>query len=490
MTADDSCRLTLVTDDPTSVDWLSYVAQVFGEVTGLILAVHAAGHAASIKISRGETIAIHYAARPPRGWSGVFIPRLMIGENSAAAEVICNGPLSRFSMIRGAAIPITHTSSRVLKEDGLIRSAEGVTLEFDLLQNAFLRLSCALERRSENPRKGSHGYLPSGFSLAELAKPIVNYLFELLCCALRGFVPAIALRSLPSGQVLSTHDIDAVHKTWLKGGKQVIMNLRNMVRCALKGRWPEAGRMFGRSVTLLFGRDDFDQLPFWEELGAALPALPLFHVYVRTRGNSRRKGWRAHAIDPDYDVVRDIGLRQQLRDLKRRGFGVGLHGSYDSFDDRELLAEEKRLLEDIIESPCEHIRQHWLHFSFQRTWRCQEEVGFAIDTGFGFNNAMGFRSGLAHPHHPWDEKNRKPHRIKIIPMVAMDATLFDYLLMAPEQARLALQELVRETRIFGGCVNINWHTHGASRAYNWHQDLLRFHPSRQENAMPIEARTA
>jgi hypothetical protein len=144
-----------------------------------------------------------------------------------------------------------------------------------------------------------------------------------------------------------------------------------------------------------------------------------------------------------------------------------LHGSYESSCDAEKLSEEKNRWEELIEVPCHYIRQHWLRFSFRDTWQTHEKCGFATDTGFGFNNQIGFRAWFAHPFHPWDEEKQKAHKIRVIPMVAMDSTVFDYLLLSETKAKSQLRSLFEETQKFGGQVNINWHTHGASRYFNW-----------------------
>lgn len=468
--------IVLMSDSVTVLDELRYVAQIFRDVTGVSLEVRGPGETAE------SGLVIHYADQPPSSWRGIFIPRLSLTDRSNLVKLHCDGPLAMERVIHGSEILIYHTETVEVFADGVDLVAERIVFCFDLFQNAFLRLSCAAERRVERDGHSVSGYRPRHLPAEFYAKPAVNYLFELLLAALERLGPGISPRRISSTQILITHDIDAVRKTWLKGGKQAAFNLYNVARLVWKRRWVSAARLVRRNFDLLLGPNDFDQFYLWEEMGAALLEPTVFHVYVREPRLAARRSRTERWIDPDYDLVNDSNLRDSLLRMNSVGAALGLHGSYASFDDAERLAAQKRILEESCQVACVHIRQHWLRFSFERTWHAQEEAGFLFDTGFGFNDTVGFRSGLAHSHHPWDEKARRARAITIIPMIAMDATVFDYILLEPPDVDELLSRLVAETRKFGGCANFNWHTHGASRAYGWHRVLADLQLPRKEKS--------
>lgn len=338
--------------------------------------------------------------------------------------------------------------------------------KFDLLQKAFFTLSCGAEREIEEKNGPIHGYASLGNG-RDYLKPDVNYLFEDLRLKILETTDDVPKEIKNNCPVLPTHDIDAVHKTFLKASKQAVMNFYNIPRLLSSGQASRALRLFRASTALPFSRDDFDHIESWLDIDNMAGAKPLFHVYIKVPQKNLRRTLISSLYDPDYDLMGDKALIRRLRALAEKGCQIGLHGSFSSHNDVELLSKEKRLLEQALEQPVTHIRQHWLRFSFKETWKTQEEAGFLYDTGFGFNNIPGFRSRLCHPHHPWNEKKQRAHSIRVIPMAAMDSTLFDYQFLTEEKIVGQLKSIRDEVIRFGGQVCWNWHTHGASRHLKW-----------------------
>ncbi len=462
-------KIYVVTTAPERKPWLAYVLCVLQDMVG-----HEWSLYSFQETIPSDGIRIAYAPTLPEGCAGIFIPEIVIANLAEESTVRCNGALSRGSVLQGHELLIYHGKKNLLLDDGVAQCPAGCVFRFDLLQNIFLRLSCAAERQREATRGPSHSYLPKSMRSASYDQPIVNYLLELLMAALRARLPNAQVAPSPRDgkipAIIFSHDVDALTRTSLKAAKQTAMNVANALRCSTRGRWLQARHLFLKNIGLNWGIDDFNQLNYWRRIDANVPGRSLLHFFIKTPGRTTtlRKRLRAKLFDPEYDVGSNRPLALQIRQLHADGFEVGLHGSYNSDRCVETLREEKQCLEEISGVPCRHIRQHWLRFSFRDTWHVQEAAGFAIDTGFGFNNWSGFRSWCASPYHPWDDSAQKAHTIRVIPMIAMDSTLFDYLLLDEAAVAEKLRTLSAETKKFGGQVNLNWHTHGASRHYNWH----------------------
>lgn len=94
---------------------------------------------------------------------------------------------------------------------------------------------------------------------------------------------------------------------------------------------------------------------------------------------------------------------QKLRDiilfLDNNGWEIGLHGSYNSYDSIELLKNEKKVLEEIVEHPVIGIRQHYLNLS-DKTWELQSKAGFLYDSSFGFTEDIGYKDDKVTPFFP------------------------------------------------------------------------------------------
>jgi hypothetical protein len=138
---------------------------------------------------------------------------------------------------------------------------------------------------------------------------------------------------------------------------------------------------------------------------------------------------------------------------------VGLHGSYSAADDGTRLAAEKEQLEQLA-GPVRGQRYHFLRLDPQRNFTHLEAAGFIYDSTLGFNDAPGFRGGLAHPFRPWDFERDAPRDIVEVPLAAMDVTLSAerYLNLGARQAEERLLTLLDWAAEHGGGFAVLWHS--------------------------------
>ena len=171
-------------------------------------------------------------------------------------------------------------------------------------------------------------------------------------------------------------------------------------------------------------------------------------------------------LDPSYNISSNKKLQEKIQELIADGFEIGLHGSFNSAFDDKLLREEKDTLEKIIGRPVKRTRQHWLNYSEFITPGLHDK-NFEVDSTLGWNDSMGFRSGCASKHRPWDHKNNRPFSYYIVPQVLMDSTIFDYSQSYNdvEEAINMLKKLKDHKNVY---VSISWHQRTCSSDYNWH----------------------
>ena len=103
-----------------------------------------------------------------------------------------------------------------------------------------------------------------------------------------------------------------------------------------------------------------------------------------------------------------------IRQLDSEGWEVGLHGSYNSFRDYDLMKKEKAELEQILGHQVIGIRQHYLNLS-DETWSIQQRCGFLYDSTWGPEESIGFKDGKVLPFFPLEDKT-----FCEIPMTIMD----------------------------------------------------------------------
>jgi len=119
-------------------------------------------------------------------------------------------------------------------------------------------------------------------------------------------------------------------------------------------------------------------------------------------------------------------------------------------------------------APVTACRQHWLRFSFGRTWKIQREAGFQLDTTLGFNDRPAFRNGAALMMNPWNEVSDSPVTgFSILPMVLMDSHLYDYQPYSEDQRKEAIRYWIEEIKSVGGEATVIWHQRVMSRDYGW-----------------------
>ena len=146
-----------------------------------------------------------------------------------------------------------------------------------------------------------------------------------------------------------------------------------------------------------------------------------------------------------YDI-NDEKVKKIIRKLDGRGWEIGVHGSYNSYKNIELLKKEKHELEKILAHKVHGIRQHYINLN-PKTWKIQAEAGFRYDSSFGFNNGkIGFMENKLYPFHPL--KNRK--NFLVIPM-----TIMDWCMMKNNKKKYI--ELIDIAEKNGGVLTLNWH---------------------------------
>jgi len=111
-------------------------------------------------------------------------------------------------------------------------------------------------------------------------------------------------------------------------------------------------------------------------------------------------------------------IKSVIRELDTGGWEIGLHGSYNSFRDIELLKQEKAVLEDVLGKEVIGIRQHYLNLDIPHTWQLQSEAGFSYDASFGVKNDIGYRDNRCQPFIDQDSG------IYVIPLALMECYLF------------------------------------------------------------------
>jgi len=342
------------------------------------------------------------------------------------------------------------TGKRLIEETS---SPKNLIITFDIIAASFYFLSRQEEK--VNKKRDIWGCFPEYFSLSHkwqiTRTPVVNLYIEVLSSALkrfstmgkRVFAPRARWKDNKKFAVALTHDVDNSRKYSLTN------SARLMFRKIAKGEG-DPKEIYEVLTKSLVGQKDQD--PYWSlddfvELESFFGGTSTFFIVSQSLNRK---------YDPFYAL--DSNISQQLRDISYKGWEIGLHGSYDSFENGDMLNKQKTKLEAVLKEPTIGTRQHYLRFSVDRTFSAQEKAGFVYDSTLGYNEDIGFRAGLAAPFYPFDSKERGRHNILELPLCIMDGSLFDFNRYTNEEAFGHMKALIDSVEDVGGLAVILWHT--------------------------------
>ncbi len=138
------------------------------------------------------------------------------------------------------------------------------------------------------------------------------------------------------------------------------------------------------------------------------------------------------------------------------GHGLGIHPSFYSSEDPNVLAQEIRGLAEATNTQVILSRQHFLRFQSD-TMGALEGLGIKEDYTDGYPDVMGFRSGTCSPFVYWDQAKEKTVSLKRYPLTVMECTGRYYLNLSADETFSVARELFQKTRTLGGSFVFLWH---------------------------------
>jgi len=155
-------------------------------------------------------------------------------------------------------------------------------------------------------------------------------------------------------------------------------------------------------------------------------------------------------------------VAEMVQEIHRRGWEIGLHPSWYSFDNTDELKRQKEVLETALGHEILSVRQHYLHYDIRRTPSVQAAAGFVFDSTLGFNDNVGFRFGSCYPWHLYDIEAQQELPIMEIPLIIQDGAMlspFKGMRLDEDAAFEYVVLLTERVKYVGGVLTILWHPH-------------------------------
>jgi hypothetical protein len=226
---------------------------------------------------------------------------------------------------------------------------------------------------------------------------------------------------------LPTYDIDIAYSYTYKGLMHTIGGYLKDIVAGNKQRIKE------RTASLKGDKDPFDSFDWLFDLHVKYHIRPVYFILSAQSRSAFDKN--IHPAHP--------AMKRLIKRLAADG-DIGLHPSYYSNRDTDLIFSEKKLLVSIASSPVNISRQHYIKNKIPYTYKLLMAKTITEDYSMGYATHLGFRAGTGNSFLWYNLKEEKTTTFRVHPFCFMDtAARFECALNAVEAfARLEKMKIV------------------------------------------------
>jgi len=277
-----------------------------------------------------------------------------------------------------------------------------------------------------------------------LKRPLVNEWIRAFHQNFRAYYHLDAPPKVESNLVLSI-DVDNSYAFLGKGPIRSVSGwLKDLYELKLdyvKGRWN----------TLMRGsHDPFDNYDFQIDC-AKKGGVPLIYFVLYSE-------FSAH----DRNISRFSPLlKKSVRHLSDFAL-LGIHPSYRSNEDFQILEDEFKDLELQTRRKISSSRQHYLKLKLPSTYRNLMRLGIQNDYSMGYSQATGWRASCCSPYLFYDLEMEEVTDLVVHPFPFMDSVYFDHLKVSASEALKEIEVYSNQVKELGGELVAVWHNRSFS----------------------------
>src|SRR5690606_9180319 len=131
--------------------------------------------------------------------------------------------------------------------------------------------------------------------------------------------------------------------------------------------------------------------------------------------------------DADYEPEHPA-IRELMRRIHQRGHEIGLHPSYNTYQNPQAIATEANRLRKVMSE--EGIKQqqfggrmHYLRWEHPTTMLGWEQTGMTYDSTLSYADRPGFRCGTCFEYPAFDPSKGEALKLRVRPLIAMECTV-------------------------------------------------------------------
>lgn len=204
-------------------------------------------------------------------------------------------------------------------------------------------------------------------------------------------------------------------------------------------------RRFLKQLKLFTKTDPFDvyeQVKIWDT------QFKLNTIYFILMGNQ-------HQNDPAPALKNK--LFQKVIQKLAQTHQIGIHPSYFSHLQQEVVKLETEELKKIAQTEITISRQHYLLLSLPKTYRDLISAGIKEDYTLAFADVAGFRASTCTPFFWYDLEKEEITSLRVHPTAVMDQTLRSYMGLSSAAATQKIEELMQSVKKVNGTFISLWH---------------------------------
>lgn len=146
---------------------------------------------------------------------------------------------------------------------------------------------------------------------------------------------------------------------------------------------------------------------------------------------------------------------------------VGLHPSYASNSNYNLIAIEKKQLEEIIKIKITSSRQHYLKLKLPETYEQLIQNQIEQDYTLGYHDIYGFRAGTCNSFLFFNLEKNETTNLRLLPFAIMEGTLDDVMKLDVNASKKIISDLIGEVCRSNGLFIPLWHNSTLNTKNRW-----------------------
>lgn len=357
---------------------------------------------------------------------------------------------------------------------GLVYNDNHIHLNLDIFGSAFFILSRYEELITKDQDR--HGRFPAYLSHAYknnyLNRPIVDEYVEILWACLSQLWPDLK-RKCYQPKTFITCDVDQPYDCTVETFSKLIKvcagdlikrrSLTEMLKRINRYVFNKLGiYKFDRNYTFDFYMDACEQ--------AGLKAAFYFIPSSKEPSNGC------------YEIG-DKKIVNLLHKIDVRGHEIGIHGSYQTYQDQEKILQQKILFEETlkkagINQKIKGNRQHYLRWDSAVTPDYLDAAGFEYDTSGSYADRPGFRFGTSKEFSMWGWHSQTKLKLKQRPLIVMECSVISEAYMGlgcKEEAKVLMMQLKQASQALGGNFVLLWHNSElqAEKQINMFKEIIK-----------------